>query len=174
MKLRPIAIPAALVTFALCLAACEGQDDGPGNNQGAAELQKGAPCTYAGGTFEDGRTFSSPDGCNSCTCTNGVALCTKRACPGLPPPIADGGPVGTPPADASAIEPDAEPPVDASVADAALPPVDAATSGCVYGGVTYPQGASFPSLDKCNSCFCAANGRVPCTKKLCIGDAGSP
>lgn len=37
---------------------------------------------------------------------------------------------------------------------------------CDYGGNTYDAGASFPSVDGCNTCNCSASG-VACTKRAC-------
>jgi hypothetical protein len=42
---------------------------------------------------------------------------------------------------------------------------------CVYANKTYPLGASFPSIDGCNSCTCTAGGMVACTEKAC-SDSG--
>jgi hypothetical protein len=40
-----------------------------------------ATCTYDGGTYVEGQSFPSSDGCNTCSCeANGAVLCTKRAC----------------------------------------------------------------------------------------------
>lgn len=40
----------------------------------------GRTCSYDGKTYNDGDTFKSTDGCNTCTCTNGAVACTKKAC----------------------------------------------------------------------------------------------
>jgi hypothetical protein len=41
-------------------------------------------CTYAGRRHDQGDTFPSADGCNTCSCSSGGSIaCTKRAC--LPP-----------------------------------------------------------------------------------------
>ena len=60
-----------------------------------------------------------------------------------------------------------EPPVKLD----ALPPEDTAPTGCIYGGVAYAVGDSFPS--NCNTCFCRANDDVVCTTKACAADGGS-
>jgi hypothetical protein len=44
--------------------------------------------------------------------------------------------------------------------------------GCVYGGVHYRAGDSFPSLDGCNQCSCQANGTVACTLRACADVCG--
>lgn len=38
---------------------------------------------------------------------------------------------------------------------------------CSYGGKTYTQGQSFPSIDGCNTCNCGSTGSVACTKMAC-------
>lgn len=42
----------------------------------------------------------------------------------------------------------------------------AGAASCDYDGKTYPDGASFPSADGCNSCSCEA-GSVACTTRAC-------
>lgn len=37
-------------------------------------------CSYAGRTYADGKSFASEDGCNTCSCANGLVACTERAC----------------------------------------------------------------------------------------------
>lgn len=37
-------------------------------------------CTYDGKTYNDGDTFKSTDGCNTCSCKGGQVLCTQKAC----------------------------------------------------------------------------------------------
>jgi len=41
-------------------------------------------------------------------------------------------------------------------------------NGCDYEGRHYPEGASFPASDGCNSCSCGPGGLVACTKRLCV------
>jgi hypothetical protein len=38
---------------------------------------------------------------------------------------------------------------------------------CTYNGQTYQPGQSFPKGDGCNTCTCAADGTVGCTKIQC-------
>jgi trypsin inhibitor len=50
---------------------------------------------------------------------------------------------------------------------------DASQVMCLYGGGSYPVGATFPAGDGCNSCTCFAPGDVRCTRCACIKtDAG--
>lgn len=39
-----------------------------------------ATCDWQGQTVEEGRSFPSLDGCNTCTCTDDGVACTKKAC----------------------------------------------------------------------------------------------
>ncbi len=43
-----------------------------------------------------------------------------------------------------------------------------AVTSCSYGGKTYRQGDSFPDTAGCNTCSCAAGGRVACTERACV------
>lgn len=38
-------------------------------------------CSYNGGTYKDGESFTAKDGCNKCTCSDGNVSCTEKACP---------------------------------------------------------------------------------------------
>ena len=37
-------------------------------------------CEYQGEVYEDGESFPSSDGCNSCSCVSGEVVCTLMAC----------------------------------------------------------------------------------------------
>ena len=56
-------------------------------------------CTYNGFTYDNGQAFLSSDGCNSCACNNGQAVCTLRACAISPTPTdqlnVSGSPTGS-------------------------------------------------------------------------------
>jgi hypothetical protein len=41
-------------------------------------------------------------------------------------------------------------------------------AGCDYNDQHYEVGASFPSADGCNDCFCSEGGQVGCTKRACL------
>lgn len=43
-------------------------------------LNHNLQCLYNGKTYQDGESFLSEDGCNTCSCSNGQVLCTERAC----------------------------------------------------------------------------------------------
>jgi hypothetical protein len=51
-------------------------------------------------------------------------------------------------------------------------PEDPAEPECTYQGTTHAAGESFPQGDGCNSCGCAADGSVSCTKAACFSDGG--
>ncbi|HQY63165.1 MAG: hypothetical protein IPQ09_17650 [Myxococcales bacterium] len=100
-------------------------------------------CELGGKTIARGDSVPSLDGCNTCTCLAGGLACTERYC------APDGGADGA--SDAR---------VDAGGA-------------CSYDGKVYPDGATFPATDGCNTCTCTA-ATVGCTKRACAdaGDAG--
>lgn len=39
------------------------------------------PCTYNSVTYQNDQSFPAGDGCNKCSCANGVVHCTELACP---------------------------------------------------------------------------------------------
>ena len=43
-------------------------------------FQCGGTCSYNGQTYQDGETFPSTDGCNTCECDDGNVGCTEKAC----------------------------------------------------------------------------------------------
>jgi hypothetical protein len=48
---------------------------------------KGGQCLVDGNTYPNGSAFKSADGCNTCSCSNGQAVCTDMFCgPGTTPP----------------------------------------------------------------------------------------
>lgn len=65
---------------------------------------------------------------------------------------------------------------DGSAADAASDG-QVVSDGSVHcvgdDGRTHAAGESFPSADGCNTCSCDAMGRVICTQRACLPDAGS-
>lgn len=153
-------------------------------------------CAYQGTQHPTGSTWPSTGStCNDCTCTDSGPVCTNMACAdgGLDASTDGGGmcfdnngnlivcPTGDGGRDASAfdaIATDGAGPdlpltcVDATGALVACQ-TDAADSTCVYGGKSYPVGATFPADDGCNNCQCQQGGMVPCTLKAClIKDAG--
>ena len=40
----------------------------------------GLPCKYNNSTHQNGDSFKSTDGCNTCTCSYGMVACTEMAC----------------------------------------------------------------------------------------------
>lgn len=163
----------ALVAMAAVIAAC-GSSSEPTTGTEQGELSKKPVCSYGGTTYPPGASFPSSDGCNVCGCAFGRVFCTKRACkapddaaapPTLDAAVDDAAVPNDAGDDDAAIDAGAP---DASVDDDAATPVD-----CNYNGATYPQGTSFPSDDGCNTCSCGPLGRVLCTKRACLIDAGA-
>ena len=37
-------------------------------------------CIYDGQTYAEGSSFPATDGCNTCSCANGMVMCTEMAC----------------------------------------------------------------------------------------------
>jgi hypothetical protein len=50
----------------------------------------GADCEYNGEVYADGTSFPADDGCNTCSCSDGMVLCTQMACV-----VEDGGTDGS-------------------------------------------------------------------------------
>ncbi len=40
-------------------------------------------CPYQGWSYEHGETFDAGDGCNICSCNDGITVCTEMACDDL-------------------------------------------------------------------------------------------
>ncbi len=168
------ALAGALATT-LAFAGCLAEPTAP------AEVR----CSYAGASYRAGERFAATDGCNSCSCEeNGRIACTligcvapgclvggRRYATGESFPSSDGCNTCTcMPAGVACTERAC---FDAGSDASADAPADAPRA-CSYGGSTYPDGATFPATDGCNTCACTA-GSVACTKKACVdaGDAGN-
>ena len=57
----------------------------------------GAPagsCVYDGTTYAEGSSFPATDGCNTCSCTDGMVVCTEMACAAGGNPDCAGQPCG--------------------------------------------------------------------------------
>ena len=37
-------------------------------------------CEFEGQTYDDSESWIAPDGCNTCTCVDGITSCTAVAC----------------------------------------------------------------------------------------------
>jgi hypothetical protein len=59
----------------------DGGTGGPVPTGGTGGSGGRRPCVYGGQTYEDGARFPAVDGCNTCMCVDGRALCTLIACP---------------------------------------------------------------------------------------------
>lgn len=132
-------------------------------------------CTYQGAQHPLGASWPSMGGtCNDCTCTDSGAVCAKTACSdaggdaaatcfdsqGKVIPCADGGSKDAAGPDGSSTCTDP---------NGTLIPCsnDGGTIACMYLGMPYAVGATFPSADGCNSCTCESSGMVACTTKAC-------
>lgn len=153
-------------------------------------------CTYDGKQYPEGSSFPAGDGCNTCSCKNGSAFCSKRPCQacgsrGLSP--CPSGQYCDQPNHCGATD---IPGVCKEKPQTCTKNIDwvcgcdnqsysnecvANTAGvsvqykgqckkdpnsCVYEGVAYKNGDSFPAKDGCNKCVCNA-GQVLCTEKAC-------
>lgn len=133
----------------------------PGCSGGVFSPGDDGSCTVEGVVHEDGSTFPSSDGCNTCSCDNGQWGCTLIACvddcfyqgqqfpPGATFPAGDG-------------------------CNTCLCQDGIAVCGhqscpvtCSYQGQTYQPGESFPAGDGCNTCSCGEDGMVACTEIAC-------
>src|SRR5688500_2199544 len=72
-----------------CGGSSTGSDDGSGGSSGQAGSSSsqsgsssggGKSCNVGGKTYQDGASFPSSDGCNSCSCNDGAVGCTLLAC----------------------------------------------------------------------------------------------
>jgi hypothetical protein len=48
---------------------------------GGSSQPEDTACSYDGKTYDDGDSFPSTDGCNTCSCEAGSVLCTEKGCP---------------------------------------------------------------------------------------------
>jgi hypothetical protein len=153
-------------------------------------------CQYNGTLYFLNETFSSADGCNTCSCTASGVACTDKACFDGGPSF-DGGVVDIPPVPGactlgsdqtcnedptgSTLRGKCQP--DGSCACASgslaspytgrcLDPGDTSGKGCEYGGVLQPMGSTFACTDGCNVCFCEAPGKISMTEIACGQDGG--
>jgi len=66
-------------------AICQATPTASESENPAAAPTAGKSCTVnisgVSTTYTDGQTYTSPDGCNSCRCVNGLSMCTLMACP---------------------------------------------------------------------------------------------
>lgn len=80
-----IPLPIAGLLAALAAAACASNEPNPPTPPGnAPPADTGAPqaktCEQGGKTYAIGESFPSEDGCNTCSCTEAGAACTRKAC----------------------------------------------------------------------------------------------
>ncbi|XP_052271791.1 kielin/chordin-like protein [Dreissena polymorpha] len=113
-------------------------------------------------TYSDGKTFSSVDGCNNCTCTAGKVTCTNETC-GVSCNYAN----KTYSDGKTFTNSDGCNNCTCAAGKVLCTNETCSLSNCDYNGHQYASGATFKSDDNCNSCFCT-NGVVGCTKMACI------
>ncbi|XP_060554606.1 kielin/chordin-like protein isoform X3 [Ruditapes philippinarum] len=133
----------------------------------------GRPCIHKGKTYQDGESFK--DDCNTCNCNDGIAGCTRMACPDRPgtcPVPVESNSIGVC--------------LDQCYADSECPYVqkccntgcgrvcmNAIGGGgrpCIHKGKTYQDGESFK--DDCNTCNCN-DGIAGCTRMACPDRPGT-
>lgn len=122
----------------------------------------GSTCTVGDETHEEGDSFPSPDGCNSCTCLeDGEIACTLMGCE---VGCSYGGGVAFP---GESVPADDGCNTCICQHDGTLACTDMACVRCEYQGVLYSPGDTFPAGDGCNSCGCLEDGSVACTLVAC-------
>ncbi|AKT37494.1 hypothetical protein [Chondromyces crocatus] len=126
----------------------------------------GGTCTYEGTTYEVGDSFPASDGCNGCGCSEGGhVFCTLKACG--PVTCDDNGVIGDEAAPGPEGTNNCEPVCYCTAEGERVCTAPDCEEVCEYEGQTYPDGASFPSADGCNTCTCTADGSVACTEMAC-------
>ncbi|XP_053408337.1 kielin/chordin-like protein isoform X2 [Mercenaria mercenaria] len=133
-------------------------------------IDSGGQCVHKGKTYQDGETFM--DECNTCNCNNGVAGCTRMACPGrpgtCPVPMVDSGGICVDTCDSDYNCPAGEKCCSNGCGRTCMKP--AYDGGqCVHKGKTYQDGETF--MDECNTCNCNS-GKAGCTRMACPGTPG--
>eukprot|EP00116_Pleurobrachia_bachei_P012729 sb/3472991/ len=120
-----------------------------------------AVCDVDGVIYYAGDSFTAPDGCNTCMCTEtGAAACTLMMC--------------APDNEAFAFADDTEDSEGGDESDSedteredTKDEREASTVNCVSGGRSYYPGDSFTAEDGCNNCVCTKMGAAACTRKAC-------
>ncbi|MGE0791919.1 MAG: hypothetical protein AB7S26_39965 [Sandaracinaceae bacterium] len=152
-----------LPLFLLLAASTMGVDRcTPGG--GPAECTAPSGMVYASGTTG----IPAGDGCNTCSCEDGVLGCTERACPSE---LSCFGPDGAIyPSGSTMPAPDGcntcscvDGEVTGCTDRACTPP----PSACTVDGVVYPDGGTIPASDGCNTCTCLDGEVTGCTDRAC-------
>lgn len=60
--------------------ACNDQNQNQPDDTNQTHKTDPLHCYYNGSSYRNGESFPGIDGCNTCTCNNGIAGCTKKAC----------------------------------------------------------------------------------------------
>jgi hypothetical protein len=133
---------------------------------GGRSVETTVSCVYGDQDYPVGASFTSTDGCNTCTCTPQGAECTTSACAcsdiqGNPEPFGVQFPAGDGCNTCSCSS------------TGRVCTHKTCIPQCTYDGQAYATGDEFPSVDGCNSCVCNAEG-VACTERACAVDSGPP
>ncbi|XP_052274001.1 WAP four-disulfide core domain protein 3-like isoform X2 [Dreissena polymorpha] len=129
----------------------------------------GKPCISNGRTYQDGESFTGD--CNTCTCRNGIPLCTLIACqdkPGTCPKYPPGNflPCVTL-CDSDFDCPGQEKCCSTGCGRSCSVP-DGSFAGCVVNGKKYKAGEELPTdpKDPCKRCTCTG-GKETCDSIVC-------
>jgi len=133
-------------------------------------------CLHDGTTYIHGAGFMSADGCNRCTCWDGLVACTEKLCLGCESVLCMEGTTcvmdgGHPVCVKNAPMPD-DPCMSVKCAGRCVANNDGTVScipisTCEYNGQIFKSGDSFSAGDGCNHCSCT-EGRVLCTMQACL------
>lgn len=174
-RLSPLAPLSLLLLATLVAGGCDSKPLGGSDG-----------CTYNGKSYPAGATFKDKDNCNDCSCQDGQALCTLKACLDGSTDVgtgicfdSSGNQVMCTASDAGAKDggtPDAGAKDGGGTCfDSSGKTIPCATDGgvsCTYGGKVYKPSQNFPCSDGCNVCACAIDGQITTTGKACA-DAGT-
>ncbi|KAL3869867.1 hypothetical protein ACJMK2_042494 [Sinanodonta woodiana] len=79
--------------FGTCVEMCSSDSDCSGSQKccshgcgHSCQTPKPLTCLYNGITYQSGDSFKSSDGCNTCSCNDGMVFCTLMACLSQPVP----------------------------------------------------------------------------------------
>ncbi|TNE45800.1 MAG: hypothetical protein EP343_25665 [Deltaproteobacteria bacterium] len=121
---------------------------------------KWGSCTYNARTYNDGSTFRSKDGCNTCTCSKGNVSCTEKGC--QPKTCKYNGAMYN----AGEKFPAGDGCNDCSCQSDGTVVCTLAVCGCHHKGQFHKEGATFDAGDGCNQCKCE-KGVVSCSAAKC-------
>jgi len=119
---------------------------------------------FDGKKYDDGESYTTLDGCETCTCNDGNWNCqVKPSCIILPSDCTHDNTIYHE-GDARSADCDQTCTCSDGNWDCVIPP---SSSCCKSDGKIYHSGESFPASDGCNTCSCN-NGHASCTMMLCL------